>query len=71
MIAERVEDNVLQSSIPGEQASWWWAGRHLPSREENHKEKKTRSLRSGIHLLFGRMCTMHRLLAQPPGSALT
>lgn len=44
MIAERVEDNVLLSSIPGEEASWGWGGRHLPSRDicqlVNHKEKE-------------------------------
>ena len=44
VIAERVDDNVLQSSVPGEEVSLGSGGRHLPSRDicqvVNHKEKE-------------------------------
>lgn len=47
MIAERIEANVLQASIPGEEASEWWGQGgicvfppgYLP-REESQKERR-------------------------------
>lgn len=61
VIADRVQDNVLQSSIPGEKAGW--GGKHPPSRDicqvVNHKGKedafaKVRSSQGCMCMLLGR-----------------
>lgn len=81
MIAERIEANVLQASIPGEEASEWWWGicifppGYLP-REESQGKRNTRQVQEltwvYVHAVREATCPVPPTPGVPPvESALT